>query len=434
MFENTSAYGNALRKILSTHLWLKLLVALALGVIVGFAFIALISKSVLSESLAKAIADWVSVPGSLYLMLIQMVIVPLILSSLILALADISKLSQAKSISLSAAIFIAISTVSSAFIGIVIVGLFKPGNAIREAAQALGPLEAAQDGLFSFTPQLILDLVPVNPLATLVKGDLLDVMIISLIFGMVISKMDKKKSSMIMEFLAGTQALCMQLITWTVKLAPYAVFGLMVRSVVNSGASVLYGMLGYLVCVFLGFIIVAICWLAWLSFIGTNPFTFLKLTKEPLILAFSLSSSAATMPTTLETAKKKLNVPDEIADFLIPMGTALNMAGSTLWQSSATYFLAQAFGGSLNFSMVLTVIVLTLLASIGTPGVPGAGVGVLNTTLQSVGVPASGIPLILGVDRLVDMGCTVINVMGDLIMCKTTLWTIGKTQNKEKHE
>lgn len=423
MFENTSSYRGALKKILSSHLWLKLLVALALGVGTGFVLLFLIPT--FSENNIRVFADWLALPGSLYLTLIQMVIVPLILSSLILSLADITKLTKARSITLSATIFILISTVGAALLGIFITNILRPGDSIFEAAQGLGKLQIPREGLFSITPQVLLDLIPVNPLATLVKGELLDIIIISVIFGLVISKMDKKKSALIMEFLASTQALCMQLIAWTIKLAPYAVFGLMTRSVVNSGATVLIGMLGYLACTFIGFILVAVCWLLWLAFIGTNPWHFLKNSKEPLLLAFSLSSSAATMPTTLETAKKKLGIPEEIADFLIPMGTALNMAGSTLWQSSATFFLAQAFGSSIDLSVILTIVTLTVIASIGTPGVPGAGVGVLNTTLQSVGVPATGIPLILGVDRLVDMGCTVINVMGDLIMCKTTLWVIG---------
>lgn len=424
---NTWQNRAALKKILSTHLWLKLLIALGLGIGTGSLLLQLSPPD--SERSLKMLADWIALPGSLYLTLIQMVIVPLILSSLILSLADITKLSQAKMISFSALIFIAISTVVAAFLGIVIINIFQPGAGVHEATKALGTLEVApRDGLIAFTPETILNLVPVNPLATLVKGELLDVMMLALIFGLVISKMDDKRSSIIIEFLEGTQALCMQLITWTIKLAPYAVFGLMVRSVINSGSAVLLGMLGYLGCTFLGFVVIALCWLIWLSLIGTNPWVFLKLSREPLLLAFSLSSSAATMPTTLETAKEKFHIPAEIADFLIPMGTALNMAGSALWQSSATFFLAQAFGSDIDFSIILTIVILTIGASIGTPGVPGAGVGVLNITLRNVGVPSSGIPLILGVDRLVDMGCTVINVMGDLVMCKTTLWAIKADQ------
>lgn len=430
---NALQHREAFRKILTTHLWLKLLIALALGVGTGFLLLQLSPR--ITANTLKILADWIALPGSLYLTLIQMVIVPLILSSLILSLADITRLSQAKRITFSALVFIVLSTVISALLGILIINVFRPGDAIAEAAKSLGQLEIAQkDGLISFTPEAILNLVPINPLATLVKGELLDIMMIALIFGLVISKMDSKRSSIIIEFLEGTQALCMQLITWTVKLAPYAVFGLMMRSVVNSGSSVLIGMLGYLACTFLGFLVIAFLWLLWLFIIGTPPWNFLKLSKEPLLLAFSLSSSAATMPTTLDTAKKKLQVPSEIADFLIPMGTALNMAGSALWQSSATFFLAQAFGSNIDFSIIITIVILTIGASIGTPGVPGAGVGVLNTTLRSVGVPASGIPLILGVDRLVDMGCTVINVMGDLVMCKTTLWAIGHKKEEPKSE
>ena len=430
MFENNrESQIRALKKILDTHLWAKLLIALALGV--GAGFLLSHSSDYLSEKNIKLLAEWIALPGSLYLTLIQMVIVPLILSSLILSLTNIAKLTQARSVALSSLFFITISTLVSIFLGILIVNVFKPGVAIQDAAMAFGKIEIPERGagLFSFTPDSILNLIPVNPLATLVKGDLLDVLILALIFGLVISRMERSKVATIVDFLEGTQALCMQLITWTIKLAPYAVFGLMVRSVVSSGSSVLVGMFGYLLCVFIGFFLIILCWLVWLSIIGVNPVDFIKKIKEPLLLAFSLSSSAATMPTTIKTAKNELNIPSELADFLIPIGVAINMAGSALWQSSATFFLAQAFGGDIDFSVTITVVILTIGATIGAPGIPGAGVGVLNTTLKSVGVPASGIPLILGVDRLVDMGCTVINVMGDLVMCKTTLWFVNRKKS-----
>lgn len=433
MFESQPSPRAALKKILKTHLWMKLIIALALGVATGFALLHF--QHLFPDRLIVSLADWIALPGSLYLTLIQMVIVPLILSSLILALADITQLAHAKNITVSAFIFIVVSTIGGALIGIIVTSLFQPGVAIHEAARPLGELAVHREGVLSLTPHSLLKLIPSNPLATLVNGDLLDVLMISLIFGLVISKMDKKKSAILLEFMEGTQALCMLLITWTIQLAPYAVFGLMVRAVVNSGASVLMGMLGYLSCTFFGYVLIALAWLAWLTFIGVNPWSFLKNCKEPLLLAFSLSSSAATMPTTLETAKHNLKIPAEIADFLIPMGTALNMAGSALWQSSATFFLAQAFGSTIDLPTIITIIILTIGASIGTPGVPGAGVGVLNVTLRSVGVPATGIPLILGVDRLVDMGCTVVNVMGDLVMCQTTMWAIqrkDKAKMKEK--
>lgn len=418
---------SGLRELLNTHLWLKMLISLVIGVGIGF----LILQWEQGGDLRLSIADWLAVPGSIYLTIIQMVIVPLILSSIILALADITQKAQAKKIATTALIFVLVTTCIAALLGIAIVTLFKPGVAIQETAKNFGVIEINRGAVFSFTPQSVVRLIPANPLASLLNGDLLEVLIISLIFGLVISRMDRKKSEAIIEVLIGIQSLCMLIITWTMKLAPFAVFGLMTRAVVTSGVSVLFGMIGYLLSTFAGFIAMALLYLVWIGLIGKKPWQFLVESKEPLLLAFSLSSSAATMPNTLETAKNKLKIAPDVAEFLIPLGTAINMAGSALWQTSATVFLAQAFGGGIDFATIVTIVILTIGASIGTPGVPGAGVGVLTTTLKTVGVPASGIPLILGVDRLVDMGSTVINVLGDLIMCVTVEWVLKK-EEKEK--
>lgn len=426
MFQAEPTPQRGLRALLQTYLWAKLLLALVLGVAAGFGLLSFAPP--FSGGWITTLADWLALPGSLYMTVIQMVIVPLILSSIILSLAEVGRRSEAGKIVTTSLTFIIISTVLAAVIGITVMSILRPGDAIQEAARPLGQLELQRSGGFSLTPQSILRLIPANPLASLLNGDLLEVLLVSLIFGLVISRMPKEKSATILDVLAGTQSLCMMIITWTVKLAPYAIFGLMIRAVVNSGLSVLLGMMGYLVCTFIGFIALFLCYLLWLKMIGVSVWKFVKGSREVLLLAFSLSSSAATMPTTLETAKEELKISPEIAELLIPLGTSLNMAGSALWQTSATYFLAQAFGSNIDLAVMVTIIILTIGASIGTPGVPGAGVGVLNTTLRSVGVPATGIPLILGVDRLVDMGCTVMNVMGDLVMCCTAQWMIEKAK------
>jgi Na+/H+-dicarboxylate symporter len=420
-----------LDNLLKTHLWLKLLLALALGVALGIFLLQIIGDS--KNSWLINLADWLALPGSIYLTVIQMVIVPLILSSIILALADIQKQTAAAKMAGVALIFTVVSTSLAAGVGLGVVAIFKPGTAIHKSAYEIGQLEATQAPSFSLTPDSIVKLIPQNPLASLLNGDLLEVLLVSLLFGIVISRMKKEAAQPLLEILTGLQSMCLLIITWTVRLAPYAVFGLMVRAVVNSGLSVLMGMLGYLICCFVGYIVMIALYMIWIQTLGFHSWSFLKNSREPLLLAFSLSSSAATMPTTLETAKNKLSIAPEVAELFIPLGTTINMAGSAVWQTSATLFLAQAFGSQIDFATVLTVIVITIGASIGTPGVPGAGVGVLTSTLRTVGVPASGIPLILGVDRLVDMGCTVINVMGDLVMCATVQrFTLGKFVMKEK--
>lgn len=429
MFQiDSTSLRHSLEGLLRVHLWMKLLVALALGVAAGFLFLRIAQK--LPGPWYLTAADWLALPGSIYLTVIQMVIVPLILSSIILSLAEIGQKQEAKQIVTSSMIFVFTSTVFAAALGIAVMTILRPGDAIHETARSLGTLELSAGGALKITPQSILQLIPVNPLASLLSGDLLEVLIVALIFGLVISRMDRSKVQTLLDFLEGTQALCMKIITWTVKLAPYAVFGLMIRAVVTSGAGVILGMMGYVACTFLGFVLMMAAYLVWLKMIGVGSWSFIKATRENLLLAFSLSSSAATMPNTLRTAKESLQINPEIAELIVPLGTSINMAGSALWQTSATFFLAQAFGGAVEFPVMLTIIFLTIGASIGTPGVPGAGVGVLNTTLRSVGVPATGIPLILGVDRLVDMGCTVINVMGDLVMCCTAQWLVDRTKEK----
>ncbi|WP_413294638.1 dicarboxylate/amino acid:cation symporter [Bdellovibrio sp. HCB185ZH] len=432
MIENDIATEKALpglRELIRTYLWLKLLIAMSLGVGTGFLLLNLSEKY--PGTWVTVLADWLALPGSVYLTVIQMVVVPLILSSIVLALSQISQDGQAKKIATTAVIYIMCSTAIAATIGITVVEFIKPGEAIQESAKSMGQMDVGARPGLSITPQTIVKLIPENILGSLISGNLQEIILIAIVFGLVFSRMDRDKSKTFLEFLVGTKALCMQIITWTVRLAPYAIFGLMVRAIVNSGASVLLGMAGYLFSVMLAFVLLAVVYLLWLMCIGIGPLTFLQKSKEPLLLAFSLSSSAATMPTTIQTAKDKFKIQPEIADFLIPLGTSVNMAGSALWMSSATLFLAQAFGGDIDLPTVITIILMTVGASLGTPGVPGAGLGVLSSTLRSVGVPPSGMPLILGIDRLVDMGATVMNVMSDLVMCLTAQWNIRRKERKK---
>jgi len=371
-----------------------------------------------------------ALPGSIFLAAIQMVVVPLVFSSIILGLAEMGEKTQAKKLGLTAILFVLISTFLAAIVGVVVTQLLHPGEYIRDFVPLVSHFDVSKTDSFVFTPQTVLNFIPINPLQALMRGDLLEVLIIAIIFGVVMSQIESKQIIALKQFLTGIQTLCLQVITLAMSIAPYAVFGLMLRAFVHSGMSVLAGMLGYIVCVFLGFIVMAIFYALWIWIVlKKNAIKFFSNSKEALLLAFSLSSSAATMPTTLRVATKHLHIEEEISGLLIPLGTTINMAGSAIWQTSATLFLAQAFGSDVSLLSILLVVALSVGASIGTPGVPGAGLGVLTTTLKSVGVPATGIPLILGVDRLVDMGCTVVNVMGDLVMCLTAQWILKKNKN-----
>lgn len=422
-FQKFQMVQRNLEALLKSRLWAKLLFALFLGVVFGYVLVNL--EREIGGTWSLIVADWIALPGSIYLAAIQMVIVPLVLCSIILALSSINQETKARKVGTTSLIFVLVSTAFAAFVGIGVTDFFNPGETIRKTLNIQSSITPYQQEHFRITPDTVLRFIPTNPLESILKADLLEILIISFIFGIVMSQMESLQVRPLQQFLKGVQALCLQVITLAMRLAPFAVFGLMLRAVVHSGMTVLTGMIGYLLCTFLGFFIMIICYLAWVSLIAKiSPLEFLRRTREALLLAFSLSSSAATMPTTLKVAREELNVEDEISQLVIPLGTTINMAGSAIWQTSATIFLAQVFGAEVSWSQFLLIAMLTVGSSIGTPGVPGAGLGVLSSTLKSVGVPSTGIPLILGVDRLVDMGCTVVNVMGDLVMCLTSKWAL----------
>ena len=208
----------------------------------------------------------------------------------------------------------------------------------------------------------------------------------------------------------------MTVVRWAMWLAPVAVFGLMARVMTQLGVAALIGMAQYVVTVLVG---LALLFLAYLAIVGIvarrSPTHFVRSTRELLLLAFSTSSSAAVMPMSIKTAEEKLGVRSSVAQFVVPLGATINMNGTALYQGVATVFLAQAYGVELGISGMLLIVALAVGASIGSPATPGVGIVILATVLTSVGIPAEGIALILGVDRLLDMSRTAINVAGDLV-------------------
>ena len=199
------------------------------------------------------------------------------------------------------------------------------------------------------------------------------------------------------------------------KIAPYAIFGMMTSVAANTGLSALQSMGLYIVTAFSGYasFILFYCFLIFI-FKKISPLAFLKKIINPILLAFSTSSSAATMPITLKAAEEELKLSKSTANFLIPLGTTINMAGTAIWQTTAVMFLSQVYHIDLGFGEIAFVVATSIGSAIGSPGVPGVGMGILAVVLGRIGIPIEGISLILGVDRIVDMGCTVVNVVGDL--------------------
>ncbi len=283
-------------------------------------------------------------------------------------------------------------------------------NAIT-AAQLLRPEDI---------PEFITSLFPRDPLTTFISGNMLQVVMTAAIIGMALMMTPPEQRKPLLDLLSSVQAACMVIVGWVLRFAPVAVFGLLAHITARVGISALIGTGAYVATVLPGLIVLFLVYLAIVVLIARRDVrTFLHAIREVVLLAFSTSSSAAVMPLSFSTAEHKLKVRASVARFVIPLGTTINMGGTALYQGVATLFLAQAFQVDIGFFGMLLVVVIATGAAIGSPGTPGVGIVILATILNSVGIPPAGIAIILGVDRLLDMCRTAVNVTGDLVACAT---------------
>jgi len=302
---------------------------------------------------------------------------------------------------------------------------FSPGSLIDpgQLAGASG-LTAAQStegaagkGIaLTAIPQQIVSLVPTNLLTALVQGEMLHIVIGSAILGIALLALSNEQARPLLDLLGGLQAVCMVIVKWVLRFAPIAVFGLMADISARVGLKAITGMAAYVGTVVAGLILLFCLYLLILLIMARkSPFAFLGNTREALLLAFSTSSSATVMPLSLQIAETKLGVPTPVSRFVIPLGTTINMGGTALYQAVAALFLAQVFGISIGVMGILLLVVMAVGAAIGSPGTPGVGIVILASILETVRIPSAGIALIIGVDRILDMCRTVVNVGGDLV-------------------
>jgi Na+/H+-dicarboxylate symporter len=309
-------------------------------------------------------------------------------------------------------------------LGIVIGAVFRPGAYVdpdiargltQESVAAVAPLEGGGLDLQSLPGELI-SLLPVNPLGAMVEGEMLQVVIFSLLLGITLLGLKPETSKPLLELMGSLQAVCMAIVGSVMRLAPYAVFGMLARVMINTGVGVLVGLGAYVASVLFGMLVLLGVFLAIaMALGGQSPGRFLAHIRDAQLLAFSTDSSAATMPLSIQTAEEKLGVRPSIAQLVMPIGASVNMGGTALYQGLATMFMAQLFGIDLPLSSLLAVVVTALGASIGAPATPGVGIVVLATVLQASGIPLAGLALILGVDQVLERVRCVLNVTGDLV-------------------
>lgn len=421
--DNASPYPRSLRHLsiylvglVKERLWLKVLVGMMLGLVVG----TLLGPSVglVSPQTGTAIGNWLAFPGQLFLATIQMIVIPLVVASVIRGLTASEDLTQLRRLGIRVITFFVITTAIAASVGLWVGTLISPGLMLSGLSVPEATPAGTTTAVTSITalPQALLGLLPGNPLDAMVEGQMLQVVIFSSIVGVALVSMAPEQSRPMLQLLDSLQQICMTIVRWAMRLAPFAVFGLMAQLTTTIGAQAMLGMAYYVATVLLGLLIMLGIYLAILRLLGGDrPLDFLRKTRDVLLLAFSTSSSAAVMPLSIRTAEDRLGIRPSISQFVIPLGATINMTGTALYQSVATVFIAQVYGIDLGIGSMALVVAMAVGASIGSPATPGVGIVILAMVLQTVGVPPSGIALIMGVDRVLDMCRTAINVTGDLV-------------------
>ena len=244
---------------------------------------------------------------------------------------------------------------------------------------------------------------------------MLRIVIFAVVFGIALMSVPPGKSAPLYDLLGSLQEVCMAIVGWAMRIAPFAVFGLIAKLTAAVGINVLAGMLVYVLTVIAGLLIVGACYLLLIAhYSAVKTGHFIRQSREVLLLAFSTSSSAAVMPMTIKTLEEKFGVSPATVRFLVPLGATVNMSGTALYQAIATVFLASIFGIHLDLTAILLVVTMTVFASMGSPATPGASIVILAMMLDNIGIPQAGLALLLGVDRILDMCRTVINVLGDM--------------------
>lgn len=394
-----------------------------------------------SDTDANGLHDWLEWTvlnlaepiGKIFLRLMFMVVLPLVFSALALAVVEIGDVRRLGKLGLRTLLFTAILSGSAVAIGTTLVGVVKPGHSLtagtrdelerRYASRASANLEQARQ--VKPLRDLIVDMLPQNPLQEMVgaidgssKGNgMLAVMVFSLVFGAAISAAPDKCATLV-GWLEGLNALSMVVIGWAMRLAPLGAGCLVFSITAQLGIDILLTLFWFVLTVVAGLVLhLLVTYPLVLSlFSRMRPWTFFRNAREAMLVALGTSSSNATLPTALKVAEVDLRLPKEISRFVLTVGATGNQNGTALYEGVVVLFMAQVFGIELSLAQQVQVVLMAVLAGVGTAGVPGGSLPLIVVLMQSVGIPGEGIGIILGIDRLLDMCRTVLNVTGDLVV------------------
>ena len=416
----------------------KILIGMIAGIIFGFLMLNMHNGELF-------VTNWIKPIGTIFVKLLKLIAIPLILASLIKGISDLKDISKFKSIGSRTILTYIVTTVVAITIGLVLVNIFKPGSGISNQtvekltknysnnASVQSKLSEATSQIDSSPLQFVIDVVPENAFYALSNNSLmLQVIFVTIFLGISMLLIGENKSKPLKDFFDSLNDVVLKMVDLIMKTAPYAVFALLASVVTSSNdPDLIFALLKYSAVVCLGLILMIVFYCLVVSvFTKSNPFLFLKKISPAQLLAFSTSSSAATLPLTMDRVENHIGVKKEVSSFVLPVGATINMDGTSLYQAVAAVFIAQALSFDLTSLDQLTIILTALLASIGSAAVPGAGMVMLVIVLESIGFPsdklAIGLALIFAVDRPLDMCRTVVNVTGDAAVSML----VGKSVNK----
>lgn len=384
----------------------RIIIALIVGAIVG------IILNVFAPQAFDVLDPYLFSPlGKIFLNLINMIVIPIVFFSITLGVAGLGDPKKLGRIGAKTISYFLLTTTVAITIGLVLTLLIKPGEVGNITPENAGSYEAKEA---PSTAETLMNIIPKNPIEAFANGDMLQIIVFSVFIGLGIAMLGKKTEGLL-KILEQGNDLMMYLVGLVMKFAPYGTFGLIASAIGSQGFSAIQAMGLYFIVVLLALIIhMAVTYGSTVAVLGKlNPIAFFKGFSPAMVVAFSTSSSNAVLPMSMETAQKNLKVPKSISSFVQPLGATINMDGTAIMQGVATVFIAQVYDVNLTFVELVTVVLTAVLASVGTAGVPGVGLILLAMVLQSVNLPVEGIALILGIDRLLDMARTAVNITGD---------------------
>ncbi|WP_305405671.1 dicarboxylate/amino acid:cation symporter [Photobacterium leiognathi] len=398
----------------------RVILGMLLGILTGFLIRTFFADvTFIHEYIVDGLFD---VGGKIFIASLKMLVVPLVFVSLVCGTSSLKDIATLGRLGGKTVAFYLATTAIAITLALFLANLFKPGaGADLSAATTFAAKEAPTLG------SVIVGMFPTNPISSMANGNTLQIIVFAVLFGIAISAAGKP-GERIAEIFKDLNEVIMKLVALLMNIAPFGVFFLMAKLFTGLGLDAIFNLINYFLVLVAALLIHGlVTYSAMLKiFTGLSPITFLKKMEDAVMFAFSTASSNATIPVTMETATKRLGVNNKIASFTVPLGATINMDGTAIMQGVATVFIAQAFNIDLSMGDYVAVIVTATLASVGTAGVPGVGLIMLAMVLNQVGLPVEGIAIIMGVDRLLDMIRTAVNITGDsVVSC-----IVAKTENE----